>query len=124
MVLANDKRRAVKPSAQPTCMPRIPGGRFSAVLLALGGRLVLFVPAAGAGSRISPRHPIEAAAMRWPRARRPPPSGRLARCRGERHCARVWTLHQRRHHVARVPGVPSQGLDLVEPLMYLSWTDD
>ena len=43
------------------CMPRIPGGRFCAVLLALGGGLVLFVPAAGAGSRISPRHPIEAA---------------------------------------------------------------
>ncbi len=36
-----------------------PGGRFSAVLLALGGGLVLFVPAAGAGFRISPRHPIE-----------------------------------------------------------------
>ncbi len=30
---------------------------FFAVLLALGGRLVLFVPAAGAGSRISLRHP-------------------------------------------------------------------
>ena len=42
------------------CMPRIPVGRLSAVLLALGGGLVLFVPAAGAGSRISPRHPIEA----------------------------------------------------------------
>jgi hypothetical protein len=33
-------------------MPWIPGGRFSAVLLALGGGLVLFVPAAGAGCRI------------------------------------------------------------------------
>jgi hypothetical protein len=22
------------------------------------------------------------------------------------------------------PGIPSQGLDLVEPVMYLSWTDD
>ena len=42
------------------CMPCIPGGRFSAVLLQVGG-LVLFVPAAGAGFRISPRHPIEAA---------------------------------------------------------------
>ena len=42
------------------CTPRIPGGRFSAVLLALGGGLVLFVPAAGAGSRIGPRHLIEA----------------------------------------------------------------
>ena len=41
-----------------------PGGRFCAVLLALGGGLVLFVPAAGAGSRISPRHPIEPAPRR------------------------------------------------------------
>ena len=41
-------------------MPRIPGGRFSAVLLALDGGLVLFVPAAGAGFRIG--EPIEAAA--------------------------------------------------------------
>ena len=43
------------------CMPCIPGGRFSAVLLAMDGGLVLFVPAAGAGFRIGPRHPIEAA---------------------------------------------------------------
>jgi hypothetical protein len=35
--------------------------RFSAVLLALGGGLALFVPAAGAGCRIGPHHPIEAA---------------------------------------------------------------
>jgi len=37
-----------------------PGGRFSVVLLALGGGLVLSMPAAGAGGRIGPRHPIEA----------------------------------------------------------------
>ena len=47
-----------------------------------------------------------------------------SRCRGERHCARIWTLRERRRHAARVPNVPSQGLDLVEPVMYLSWTDD
>ena len=41
------------------CIPRISGGRFCAVMLALGGGLVLFVPAAGAGFRISPRHPTE-----------------------------------------------------------------
>ncbi len=29
------------------CIPRIPGGRFSAVLLATDGGLVLLVPAAG-----------------------------------------------------------------------------
>ena len=46
------------------CIPRIPGGRFFAVLLALGGGLVLFVPAAGAGGRISPRHPTKAAPRR------------------------------------------------------------
>jgi hypothetical protein len=38
--------------------------------------------------------------------------------------ARVWTLRERRHHVARVSGFPSQGLDLVELVMYLSWTGD
>ena len=42
-------------------MPCIPAGRFSAVLLQLGGELVVFVPAAGAGCRIGPRNPIEAA---------------------------------------------------------------
>ena len=34
---------------------------FSAALLALGGGLALFVPAAGAGCRIGPHHPIVAA---------------------------------------------------------------
>ena len=40
------------------CMPRIPGGRFSAVLLQLGGGLVLSVPAAGARlpDRPAPSH--------------------------------------------------------------------
>ena len=34
-------------------------------------------------------------------------------------------VRERRRHAARgVPGVPSQGLDLVEPVMYLSWTGD
>jgi len=42
-------------------MPCIPGGRFSAVLLAMDGGLALFVPAAGAGCRIGPRHIFEAA---------------------------------------------------------------
>jgi hypothetical protein len=42
-------------------MPRIPVGRFFAVLLAGGGGLVLFVSAAGAFCRIGPRHLIEAA---------------------------------------------------------------
>jgi hypothetical protein len=42
-------------------MPRIPVGQFSAVLLAMDGGLVSFVPAAGAGFRIGPRHLFEAA---------------------------------------------------------------
>ena len=49
-----------RPDCSPDwCIPRIPGGRFSAVLLATDGGLVLFVPAAGAGCRIGPRHPVE-----------------------------------------------------------------
>jgi hypothetical protein len=61
-----DPRPFCPVSGRPDCspdwyIPRIPSGRFSAVLLAMDGGLVLFVPAAGAGSRISPRHPIEAA---------------------------------------------------------------
>ena len=43
------------------CIPCIPGGRFSVVLLAMDGRPVLFVPAAGAGCRIGLRHLFEAA---------------------------------------------------------------
>ena len=53
------------------CIPRIPGGRFSVVLLAPGGGLALFVPAAGAGCRIgtipiASRLPLR----RWPGTRR------------------------------------------------------
>ena len=37
-----------RPNCSPDwCIPRIPVGRFSAVLLAMDGGLVLFVPAAG-----------------------------------------------------------------------------
>ena len=58
--------RFVPLSGHPHCssdwyISRIPGGRFSAVLLAMDGGLVLFVPVAGAGFRIGLRHPIEAA---------------------------------------------------------------
>ena len=52
-------------------MPFIPAGGFSAVLLQLGGGLVVFVPAAGAGCGIGPRPPVEAAteaAAECPRA--------------------------------------------------------
>jgi hypothetical protein len=53
---------AARDGSPDGCMPRIPSSRFSAVLLAMDGALVLFVPAAGAGCRIGPLHPIEAAA--------------------------------------------------------------
>ena len=54
-----------RPDCSPDrCMPRIPGGRFFAVLLATDGGPVLFVPAAGEGGRISPCHPIGAVPRR------------------------------------------------------------
>jgi hypothetical protein len=33
-------------------------------------------------------------------------------------------LHKRASLCRKGPDVPSQGLDLAEPVMYLSWTDD
>ena len=62
-----------RPDCSPDwCIPRIPGGRFSAVLLATDGGLVLFVPAAGAGFRIGPRQPVEGCHGGGDRVRRPP----------------------------------------------------
>ncbi len=106
-------------------MPRIPVGRFFAVLLAPGGGLALFVPAAGAGCRISPRYLIEAPQREGDRvcvaatgmedqngavaSGAVPGSGR----RGEP-----------RRHAAWVPGVPGQGLNPAERVMYLSRTGD
>ena len=106
------------------CMPRIPVGRFCAVLLAMDGWLVLYVPAAGAGFRIGPRHPIEAATEAvtecaslagwkdW--------HGAVASdvARGSGRCASGGVMPQ------GFPGIPSQGLDLVEPVMHLSLTGD
>jgi hypothetical protein len=115
-----------RPDCSPGwCIPRIPGGRFSAVLLAMDGGLVLFVPAAGG------RLP------HWPA-----PSHRGCHGGGDR----VRVAHRRVEdwHGAVVsdaigvsgrcasggvmpqgfPGIPSQGLDLVEPVTYLSWTGD
>lgn len=54
-----------------------------------------------------------------------PPDRRLARCRGQRRCAWIWMLNERRRHVAGAFLVPAlSGLDLAEPVMYLSWTGD
>ena len=84
------------------CMPCIPSSRFPAVLLAMDGALVLFVPAAGAGCRIGPRHPIEAAAEAVTGCASPTPGGRLARRRGERRCGRIWAPRERRRHAANL----------------------
>jgi len=103
-------------------MPRIPVGPFFAVLLAPGGGLALLVPAAGVGGLpdrriISSRLPggddrvcVAAAGMEDQRC-----------SDGERRCARIWTPLR---YTAWVPGVPGQGLDPAEPVMYLSWTGD
>jgi hypothetical protein len=86
-----------RPDCSPDwCMPRIPVARFCAVLLALDGRPVLFVPAAGAGCRIDPRYRIRAATEAVIACASPLPGGRLARRRGERRCPRIWTLRERR----------------------------
>src|SRR5208283_3959492 len=58
------------------CMPRIPGGRFCAVPLAMGGGLALFVSSAGAGCRIGSRRPVEAAAEAVTGERRDKPAWR------------------------------------------------
>ena len=107
------------------CMPRIPVGRFCAVLPATDGGLVLFVPAARAGFRISP-------APSRPGCHGGGDRARVARCpaedwhgavagdaaRGSGRCTSGGVMPQ------GFPSIPSQGLDLVEPVMHLSWTGD
>ena len=133
------KERSVEPLALPICARFVPlSGHQPAHLTGVchasrAAGSSPFCSRWAAGSPCSCPRPWQAAGSaraissrlqeRWPSVRRPPPSGRLARCRGERYCARVWTPHQPRHHSAKVPGGPSQGLDLAEPVMYLSWTD-
>lgn len=87
---------------------------FFAVLLAPGGELALFVPAAGAGCRIDPHHPIQAAIEALAKC----PSLPLGWKTG------AAALQERRRRAARAPNVPGQGLDPAEPVMYLPWTGD
>jgi hypothetical protein len=91
----------------------------------MGGGLVLFVPSAGAGSRIGSRRPVEAAAEAVTGCA--PPTRRVEdwhgavvsdAARGSGRCASGGVMPQ------GFPGIPSQGLDLVEPVMFLSWTGD
>jgi hypothetical protein len=85
---------------------------FCAVLLALGGGLVLFAPAARAGSRISPRHPIQAATEAVTECA--PPARRMEdwhgavvsdAARGSGRCARRATALSRR--VLPMPASPA-----------------
>ena len=71
------------------CMPCMPGGRFSAGLLAMDGGPVLFVPAAGAGRRIGLRHLFEAAMAAVTESASPPQGWKAGTAPGERRCARI-----------------------------------
>ena len=66
-----------------------------------------FVPAAGAGCRIGPRRPIEAATEAVTESASPAAGWKTGTAPWRATLARVWTLHERRRHAARVPGVPS-----------------
>ncbi len=107
------------------CIPCIPGGRFSAVLLAMDGRPVLFVPAAGAGCRIGLRHHFEAATEAVTGCASPAAGWKTgtapwrATLRADLDAARAAASCRKGFPVS-----PCQGLDLVEPVMYLSWTGD
>jgi hypothetical protein len=115
-----------RPDCSPDwCIPRIPGGRFSAVLLATDGGLVLFVPAARGRlpHRPSPsRRGLHGGGDRVRAAARQVEDWHGAvvsdAARGSGRCASGGVGPQ------GFPGIPSQGLDLVEPVMYLSWTGD
>ena len=72
----------------------------------LGGRLGLFVPAAGAGCRIGPHHPIEAALEALAEYPSLPPGWKTGTA----------ALRERRRRAARVPNVAGQGLDPAEPV--------
>jgi len=106
------------------CMPRIPGGRFVR-RSARAGRQAGLVRARGRGGQPdqpAPSHRVCTEAV--PECAPPAAKWKTGTVPWRATPRAVWTLHQRRHHVARVPGVPSQGLDLVETFIYLSWTDD
>jgi len=83
------------------------GGRFSAVLLQLGAGLVLFVPAAGEGCRIGPRHPVEAATEAVTECASPAAGWKTGTVRGERCYVRgLDAARAAASRRMRVPGVP------------------
>ena len=101
----------------------IRAARFSGVLLALGGGLVLFVPAAGqAAGSAAPSH------RRCPRggdrvrvARRRVETGR---CRASDAAGGSGRCTSGGASCRKGFPVFPQGLDLAKPVMYLSWTGD
>ena len=88
--------------------------RFFAVLLALGGGLGLFVLAAGAGCRIGPHHPIEAAIEA------------VAECPSLPLGWKTDTaaLRERRRRAAQVPMSPVRDWIQQARSMCLPWTGD
>ena len=93
--------------------PRVGWG--FAVLLALGGRLVLLVPRRAAGSARAIPSGLS----------RAPVTGRAAAGMGDRHgaVARICVLSERRRRTAAgFPGAALSGLGPADPVMYLPWT--
>jgi hypothetical protein len=83
------------------CMPCIRAARFSGVLLALGGGLVLFVPCGGGRLPDRRRHPIDAVTEAVTECGSPAAGWKTCTVPCERRCWRIWTLHERGRHVAR-----------------------
>ncbi len=105
------------------CMPRIPGGRFLR-RSARAGRQAGLDRTCGRGGlpdQPAPSHRHRGGDLVRAARRR---VGRLARCRGERHCAGLDAARAALTNVAGAFPVPFSGLDLTELVVYLSWTDD
>ena len=98
--------------------PCIAVGRFFAVLLALGSGLVLFVPGPESGA-CTAGDPIEPCDGKRAAPGCPSPPGWETGMAVWRAALRARTSCS---GVPGVPGVPGQGLNPVEPDMYLSWT--
>jgi hypothetical protein len=123
------RARFVPFPGHPACssdwyMPRIPGGRFLR-RPAAPGRQADLVRTRNRGGQPDQPAPSHQGCTEAVVESAPPAVGwnTGARCRGERHCAGLDSA--RAASTCRKGfGVPSQGLDVVEPVMYLSWTDD
>ena len=108
------------------CIPRIPGGRFLR-RSARDGRRAGLVRTRGPGQASASARAIPSRAATEAVTGCAPPARRVEdwhgavvsdAARGSGRCASGGVGPQ------GFPGIPSQGLDLVEPVMYLSWTGD